>query len=244
MVGFQGTIALVVNRPTLLLLVLGATSALCGCVAISSVQTADTLGAGRLQVGIEPGVAGVIEPSRRVSLAPAADVAVRYGATDRLDVGGRFGQSGLELQLKLMVTPPGSRVAVSVAPHLAGQLRVSSTAAGGLDVTGQLVNLGLPVLIGLRLGAHQLVLGPRLHLLASVPFDTTERATRLFAAGGSVGVALQVSRAVAVMPELALVVPLSSTPLVTTMDTFTQLAGGVLVQARLAFLLGASSPPP
>lgn len=235
------------NRLARLLSLFGSTSTLCACVAISSVQTADTLGAGRLQVGLEPGVAGAIQTSTGVTLAPAADVAVRYGAAERLDVGARLGQSGLELQLKVMVTPPGARVAVSLAPHLAGQLRFVSNGSPestpSLDVTGLLVNGGLPLLVGLRLGPHQLVVGPRVHVLASVPSTATEPASRRFATGGSVGVSLRVSRSVAVMPEVALLVPLSPGPPVATMDTLTQLSAGLLVQTRLAFLLGDSAQP-
>lgn len=234
------------NRLVRLLSLFGSTSTLCACVAISSVQTADTLGAGRLQVGLEPGVTGVIQTSTGVTLAPAADVAVRYGAAERLDVGARLGQSGLELQLKVMLTPPGTRVAVSVAPHLAGQLRFapngSPDATPGVDVAGLLVNGGLPLLVGVRLGPHQLVVGPRLHVLASVPSTATEPGARRFAAGGSVGVSLRVSRAVAVMPEVALLVPLAPAPRLATMDTFT-LTSGLLVQTRLAFLLGDSAQP-
>lgn len=214
---------------------LTALALLSGCVAISSVQTADTLGPGRLQVGLEPGVAGVAQqgpPS--LVLAPAADVAVRYGVFERLDVGGRFGQSGLELQAKVMVTPAAWPVAVSLAPQLAGQLRFAST----LAVTGQILNVGLPLLIGVRLGPHQLVLGPRLHLFSTLPADAQEGGSRLLAAGGSLGVALRVSRAVAVMPEVALLVPIAAQGTMPAIDTFTQLSGGPLVQARLGLLLG------
>ena len=143
------------------------------------------------------------------------------------------------------VTPPGARVAVSLAPHLAGQLRFVSTVSPdstpGVEVAGLLVNGGLPLLVGVRLGPHQLVLGPRVHVLASVPSSATEPASRRFATGGSIGVSLRISRAVAVMPEVALLVPLS--PPVATNDTFMQLAAGLLVQTRLAFLLGDSAQP-
>lgn len=215
--------------------------ALCatGCVSLSSVQTADTLGAGRFQLGIEPGVAGLIEPTRRsVTVAPAADFSLRYGAFERLDVGARLGQSGLELQAKLMATPRSSPFIVSFAPHLGGQLRVDSK----LAITGQIINLGLPLLLGLRLGPHQLVLGPRLHVLASLPADRAEPARRAIAVGGSVGLALRISRAVHVMPELALAAPLEPTPLLEQADTFSQLTGGLLAQVRLGFLIGGVDP--
>ena len=45
------------------------------------------------------------------------------------------------------------------------------------------------------------------------------------------------------MPEVALLVPLTPGPMVATNDTFTQLAAGILVQTRLAFLLGDSAQP-
>jgi hypothetical protein len=210
-----------------------------GCVSLSSVQTADTLGAGRLQLGIEPGVAGLVDPSTRaVAVSPAADFSVRYGALDRLDLGARLGQSGLELQAKLMVTPRSSPFIVSFAPHLAGQLRVDSR----LAITGQIINLGLPLLLGLRLGRHQLILGPRLHVLGSLPADRAEPARRVLAVGGSIGLSIRISSAVQVLPELALVAPLEPQPLLDRADTFSQLTGGVLAQARLGFLIGGASP--
>lgn len=215
---------------------LGAT----GCVSLSSAQTAETLGRGRVQVGLEPGVAGRFDVGRHaLTVAPASDVSVRYGALERLDVGARLGQSGLEVQAKVMLTPRSSPFIASLALQLAGQLRVDPS----LAITGQLFNLALPLLLGLRLGPHQLVLGPRLHLFASLPADATEAPGRVVAAGGSVGVALRVSPAVLVLPEVAVVSPLSPTPLLERTDTFSQLTGGVLAQVRLGFLVGAPAGP-
>ncbi len=212
-----------------------------GCVSLSSVQTADTLGAGRVQVGLEPGVAGVVAPSSKLTAAPAADLSLRYGLFEHLDIGGRFGQSGLELQTRLMVTPRAWPVVVSLAPSIAGTFRVSSN----LAISGQLLNLALPLLVGVRFGAgHQVVFGPRVHLLGVVPSDPNETGRRVWAAGGSVGLAFRVSEAVAVMPELAVVAPLTERALIEAQDSFSQLTGGLLVQARVGFLLGKTAPAP
>jgi hypothetical protein len=212
-----------------------------GCVSLSSMQTADTLGRGRVQVGLEPGVAGVVDPSSKLTAAPAADLSVRYGLFEHFDIGGRFGQSGLELQTRLMVTPRAWPVVVSLAPSIAGTFRVASN----LAITGQLLNISLPLLVGVRFGAgHQLVFGPRLHVLGVVPADPGETGRRVWAAGGSLGLAFRISEAVVVMPELAVVAPLTERALIEAQDSFSQLTGGLLVQARVGFLLGRTAPTP
>lgn len=206
-----------------------------GCVSLSSVQPADTIGAGRLQLGVEPGVSFAVQ-GRPLGVAPspAPDVSLRYGAFDWLDLGGRLGAGGAELQAKARLTPRWSPFIASFAPSIAGQPRLSTS----LAVTGLVVNLALPLLLGLRLGPHQLVLGPRVHVFGA----TGAPPARLVAAGGSIGVVLRVSRAVAVLPELAAVVPLSAPADGLELDSFTRLGQTALAQVRLAFLIGEPAP--
>ncbi len=210
--------------------------ALCaGCVSLSSAQQADTIGEGRLQLGVEPGVSfGVDTRPLAVTPSPAPDLSLRYGAFERLDLGGRLGASGAELQAKLMFTPRWSPFIASLAPSIAGQPRLSST----LAVTGLVVNFALPLLLGVRLGPHQLVLGPRLHLFGA----TGAAPGRLFAAGGSFGAVFRVSRAVAVMPEVGVVVPLGAPADPNALDSYARLGRGALAQLRLAFLVGEPGP--
>jgi hypothetical protein len=217
----------------------GLLFALSGCVSLSSVQPADTLGRGRLQVGLEPGLSGLAEARTPLLPQPVADVSLRYGAFERLDLGARLGQAGLELSTKVLLTPRRWPVLVSLAPAVNGSLIISGTPPA---VAGQVFSGALPVLIGVRLSSHQLVLGVRAQALAVVPSDATQPSLRALLVGGSVGVALRVSRAVAVMPELA-VMPavLKTAPFPLGVPGVTSGDGGPL-QLRLGVLLGAPAP--
>lgn len=201
------------------------------CAAIGSTQTADTVGAGRLQVGVEPGVTALLPrtSNETPSLTPQFDVSLRYGAAERLDLGVRAGQSGLGLETKVMLTPREWLLLVSVAPAISAKLEPSGEP---LAIVGETFSAALPLLIGLRLGPHQLVLGPRAQGFVFLPNDGASSSYRVLMAGGTVGVALRVSRAVAVMPELALLLPLVHS------GDVPRMGAGVPLQLKLGFLLG------
>lgn len=91
-------------RSTSLLLLLASCSATAG-------QRARTAGRGVVQVGLEGGVG--TNPTNEGEPVPLADVAVRVGLTDRTDVGGRLGGSGVEVQGKHRVTADTSDLVVS-----------------------------------------------------------------------------------------------------------------------------------
>lgn len=208
---------------------------LAGCVSLSGVQPAHTLGKGRVQVGLEPGLSALAEAHAPLLPQPVVDVSLRYGALERLDLGARLGQSGLEVSTKVMLTPRRWPVVISLAPSLGGTLLVSGTPPG---VSHQAFVAALPVLLGVRLGPHQLVVGPRAQVVLLVPNDATQAPLRALLVGGSLGVALRVSRAVAVMPEVAVMPAVTRTapfpiglPGVTSGD-------GVPLQLRLGVLLG------
>ncbi|MBL8918975.1 MAG: hypothetical protein JNJ54_08970 [Myxococcaceae bacterium] len=212
---------------------------LSGCVALSSVQPADTLGRGRLQVGIEPGLSAAVTPRAPLLPQPVMDVSLRFGALERLDLGARLGQSGLEVSTKVMLTPRRSPVLVSVAPALGGTVLLAGDTPA---VVGQSFSAALPLLLGLRLGPHQLVLGPRAQLMVVVASDPNQPALRALLVGGSLGVALHVSRAVTVLPELAVApVVLRDGALPPGVPGVTG-GEGVPVQLRLGVLLGEPQP--
>lgn len=201
------------------------------CAAIGSTQTADTVGAGRLQVGVEPGVTALVPrtSTEQPSLTPLFDVSVRYGAAERLDLGVRAGQSGLGLETKVMLTPRRWPLLVSVAPTVSARLEPSGEP---LAIVGQTFSAALPLLIGVRLGPHQLVLGPRAQGFVFLPNDGARASYRVLMAGGSLAVALRISRAVAVMPELAVLLPLVQG------GDAPRSGAGLPVQLKLGFLLG------
>ncbi len=173
-----------------------------GCLSMGGVQRADTLGRNNFQVGIEPGVLALpsLQAAVQVPLiAPMVDVSVRYGVSEGVDVGGRIGTTGLELQGKFLLTKPGDRhVAVSIAP----------TAGGFFFGLLNYAALNLPVLIGIKLGDHELTFGPRLtgQFLFGAGAGTSAAISGLLA-GLSLGFAAQLSEHFALLPEITVSIP-------------------------------------
>ena len=211
-----------------------AVAALClACASPLASQSARTLAKGRGQLGFELHQQAF---TRRTSFStyPMAGVSARYGATDRVELGGRFGPSGLEAQVKVQLTPVGSGTAVSLAPFAGWS---------GFDVNGlQLgsVNMGLPVLIGIPVAKDtELVLGPRLHdMMVYGQSGTNNMTIHLISAGASVGLLIEQTPSF-IMPELAVLAPVSTTTL--RPDASGGWAWGTgrwTMQAGVALLLG------
>jgi hypothetical protein len=173
------------------------------CAPMSTVQRAETLGKGGLQVGIEPAL--VTDPAlarARIPVVPRLDVSVRYGLSERLDGSLRLGPGGLELGGKWMLVPPGTGgPIVSLAPSLSAQpalLLITGEATAGAT---------LPVLVGFQF--HE-----RLELIGSVRMQQTwlytpngfEAVTGL---GASAGLAVRLFDGVEVLPEFAIQTPIA-----------------------------------
>jgi hypothetical protein len=180
-----------------------------GCASVGAVQTADTLGKGNLQFAVEPGVQAASSTSGTPGaiVYPHFDAALRYGLSEGVDVGARLGYSMLELQAKFLLTRPGSGgVVASLAPTVGGL----GVPAGGSNVG--LLTMALPVLFGFQ-HAHgnELVVGARLQsllVLAGVS-DAGSGAVFSLGAGGSVGYSLRLHERFALIPEVAVVLPLT-----------------------------------
>ena len=125
---------------------------LASACSFSAAQTARTNGKGNVQVGLEPGAAIGIAGGAAGAI-PNLDVAVRYGVSDKVDIGGRLGSAGLELQTKFQLTPDDGTI-VSLAP------RVSAFALGVVGAGATYVSVPVPVLIDIPVGESALVLGP------------------------------------------------------------------------------------
>ncbi|MCP3105205.1 hypothetical protein LZ198_40685 [Myxococcus sp. K15C18031901] len=217
-----------------------------GCVSVSHVQTADTLGQGKFQFAIEPGVGGaaVIGDSSATSggiYYPHIDLAARYGVTDRVDLGVRFGSSLAELQTKFLITSPENPdLAVSLAPSVMGVFLGSDDA----DV-GSYVNLAVPVLVGFKTsGGSELVLGPRVSATRiSAGSGSTSAAANLVSVGASVGYALRVTEGFRLMPEVGVSVPVIGE--FNTSDSNSEIGAGFeggFIQFKLGFLFGSGRP--
>lgn len=168
-----------------------------GCASVGSVQRADTLGTGNLEVGLEPG-AQVYGGARGAAPLPHIDGSLRIGVSERVDLGLRVGFPWAELQGKVLLTTPGApRLAVSLAPSFGVTV---------LPVNGSVVKVlhgALPVLIGFKFGEHELVLGPRV-----MTYGTLEAMGGVvLAPGATIGIAFQITNTFGLMPEVGFVVP-------------------------------------
>lgn len=210
-----------------------------GCASISSVQTADTLGKGGFQLGVEPGVlaAADIAPTSTAEPAwiPHIDVSARWGVSEGVDLGLRAGLSLLEFQSKFLVTRPGDpRLAVSLAPTLGGL--VLSTREDGVQ---GVLNFALPLLIGVKLAGNELVLGVRVQNL--LLFTGRDR-PNIFGvgAGVSIGYAWHITERFGLMPEAALMVPVVGGEAFAQQfkSTSALQAGITLFQFKLGILIG------
>lgn len=176
-----------------LLFAFGAT----GC-SMGMVQTAQTVGKGGYEVSIDPGFAGIINNG---TIGPAVNAAYRYGVTDRFDLGFRLGTSIAEVQTKFLFTEPSNEtIAISLAPAAGLLLGLGGPIYGA--------NFPLPLLIGVKMGPHELTLGPRLQ--ANTYFITdgaSSAAPFALSAGLSVGIAVQASATFRLLPELSISTP-------------------------------------
>lgn len=165
-------------------------------------QTADTLGQGNVQVGLEYSEQANFSRDT-LTLYPMFGTSVRVGVFDWLDVGIRVGPSGGELQPKVRFTPRGSPLILSVAPSFA----VSILDTNG--ITLRFYNVAVPVLFGVPIaGGHELVLSARFN--DTVAYESAGSARgliNLMTASLSVGFAARVWRLL-LMPEIALGAPL------------------------------------
>ncbi|MBN1204133.1 MAG: hypothetical protein JXB05_04320 [Myxococcaceae bacterium] len=211
-----------------------------GCASISHVQTADTLGQGNFQFALEPGAMGVASlADQDAKPIPHVDLAMRYGVTDRLDLGVRVGSSMVELQGKVLLTAPDDPdMAVSLAPSVMSMLL---RLAGLDDLT--YTNLALPVLVGFKMdGGSELVLGPRV-TLTRFTTSAEDGSANIISAGGSLGYALRVAEGLRVMPEVGILFPLVGVAdTSSTGSTVSAGFNGGFVQFKLGLLFGAGRP--
>lgn len=222
-----------------------------GCASVGNVQRADTIGKGNVQASIEPGVQAVGAGGTFVPY-PHLDGSVRYGVTESIDLGLRGGWSFLEAQAKFLLTKPGDpKLAVSIAPTFGGiALGLGSASIGSL-------HFAAPVLIGIKFGANELVLGPRLqgYYVFAGSSTTSGGGVLVLGPGATVGVALGLGDRVTLMPEIGFAVPLiGSVSSIGGSTTAGAGLGGFLGQFKLGIMFGkqrgsieeqpAEEPPP
>ncbi len=155
-------------------------------------QTARTNGEDNFQFGIEAGVTRFSD-DMGTSEGPSVNLAARYGVSDRLDIGVRWGTLLFEIQSKLMLTSPSEQdIAISLAPSVA--------VAPSRSIY---IGTKIPLLIGITVGDSELTLAPRI----SPAFIAGESSKFILAAGGSIGFALRLGDTFWILPEISVDIP-------------------------------------
>jgi hypothetical protein len=171
------------------------------CTAINQYQKAETLGEGNYEFAVEPTVWGAGGGNTNGFFTVAPNITYRYGTSDRFDIGGRIGASGIELLTKWQLSDGDTKI--SIAPSFGG------FAAGGSGASVGFVQVGVPVLFGVPMGdSGELVLGPReqTYLVFGSGGGTAASGTAILL-GGTVGYSAQASDRLRVHPEFGFLFP-------------------------------------
>jgi hypothetical protein len=188
-----------------------------GCV---STGMARTLNKGQFQFSAAPGIHSSVRLGDLANseVRPHAELGVRYGVTDRLDVGGRLFLSGaaVDTRIGLVRAPSLDRgVDLTLAPIL-------SLTNRGTGDDKQLI-AELPLLLGINPGAGiQVVIGPRVGTTFVVDPGTIGEPKAMV--GTSLGVALPLGKWLRVVPEV-------------TVHTFLSNPGPIVL-GNVGFLVG------
>lgn len=205
-----------------------------GCSATGMVQTAQTLGKGAWEASIEPGIIGAIQFPPP---GPVLNAALRYGVSDRVDIGARLGTSRFEFQSKFLLTAPENpSLAVALAPSFG--LALDFAGLGFIPM----VQLPVPLLIGLKFGQNELTIGPRLvNTLFFGPEEPETGAVYVLSAATSLGFAAQVTDTFRILPEFSLSLPAAIAKLENNSSTkYLPFEKGVLLYAfTLGFQFGS-----
>lgn len=222
-----------------------------GCISIGSNTRAESMGKGNVEGGVEPGALISRPLDTRTGIAPtnlpSVNGFIRFGLSDRIDLGFKLGTQLAEINTKFMLTSPDSRLlVVSLAPSVNG---FGAGLTDGVSTIGfGFVNIAVPVLVGFKLGAHELTLGPRLNnfLLfgqAASGSSSTSGVGYAMVPGMSLGFAARITEHFEMMPEVAIAVPVFSSASassggVNSGATAVTAGQSLLVSATLGFKFG------
>ena len=169
-----------------------ATLLVAGCIQYGSIQTAATNGKGRFEGGVEAGVRVVPgDDDDNTSILTNNTLSLRYGITDRVDLGLRVGQNAYDVHGKVMFTKADAPVIVSFAPSFFS------------DDFGNMA-FNTPVLLGIPLGPHELTLGPRVVTATDQALLGLNNGERMVF-GSSLGFAAQILPGFKLLPEITMV---------------------------------------
>ena len=181
---------------------------LSGC-AVSSYTTAHTLAKGGARFWVAPQALRV-GVSASPQTMPFVELGTRYGLTDDVEVGVRLG-AGLQADTKIALRrrhAPSDRLTLALAPGVGyiGNFSGTPTGADGDDL--HFVGASVPLYATWRLrDALDLTLAPRLSWLMQYVETSSASTTHTVAWGASLNLAWQVSKSVALVPEVSIATP-------------------------------------
>jgi hypothetical protein len=143
---------------------------LAGCASFVRLDSARTVGRGRRQVMLAPSV--FLNQREQFLAGFTADLLWRFGLTDWADAGLRVHGVGVQADLKLALrrAPDSTRgVDLAIAPGVGAGVDINWMHQSGEGGAGP--EVVLPLIIGVNLGQHQLVITPQLlyQKVATVP---------------------------------------------------------------------------
>jgi hypothetical protein len=229
------------------LLPFAAALVLTGCASLNAAQTANTMGKGGLQLGLEPAAYGISGTNGAGSTTfPRVDLAVRYGVTDNVDIGGKLGSSLFEINAKFQVTDAKDKgFVVSIAPSLGGFVigggnSDSSSTVGSFTIK-------VPVLLGFGFGdGNQFVLGPNIQNILVAEGNSGSGSSGgsavadIVGLGLSAGMVFKIGDGFRLMPEVGIMVPIVGVAGDSSGQSSANVGtAGFLYQIGLTFLFGS-----
>ena len=203
-------------------LFLGCALALCACPTVSTLGSARTLDKGRTQVAVGLSSLGSVyvrqpQGGRTPPLAANAEVAVRHGVRDGLELGGRLWGSGLMGEARLGLLRSDGQTGFDLALH--ASLGVVYFPLEGMIPSGL---AQFAVLGGYNVSGTQVFGGVRAMdrlLWYQGPINTLN-------VGLTVGVSIQLTDTLRLVPELTALAPVASS------------ANDIIVQSGIGVLFG------
>lgn len=195
---------------------------LAGCYSFTTLGRARTVAAKHVEVFGAP-EALIVTSGSGASVRPVADVGVRYGATDDVELDARLTTFGLTLGPRVQLVrsaSPDSGVDLLLAPAIAWTYPDK-------------LALEVPVAFGWNVGnGHQLVVAPRLVYQMRLDLVAGTPPTSFVYLGASVGFVLRIDSHVALLPELALLGQLYADS-----GTASNIAGGLGLLGAIGLLV-------
>ncbi len=209
------------------------------CPSVSTMGSARTLQAGALQGFVGPGLYAATSSSSPTVTLPQIEGGIRYGVTDRVELGAKFWLLGFNVEGKFALFRPESPdegVNLSIAPGL-GYLTLGDSTAGTASTSGVL-NLYVPVLLGIRLRGHELIFAPK--LIDTLVFGTSTGGAgtgNILSFGASLGFAVKLADGFRIVPEIAVLYPAILSDTSTGTSTFGR---SLVFQGGIGFLFGGA----